>query len=404
MMRSSSILWLMIPLSAFAQRAAQPAAPPPPPPPTGVVVGNTVCDDTQRPARFADVYLVPDPGVAAADPQDRNATVLHFVQVRTGVDGGFRAEGVPAGTYYAVGLFPGYVTPLTPVPSAHHYNTWTPDQIRQALSQFQTIRVEANQTAQLSLTLHRGATIAGRVRFEDGQPVVKQQVDFRNDDAAQGDTYSLPIGLGQIFYSQRSTQTDDEGRFRLLGMPPGKYLVSASLEPEQQQVMQGTIDRVHYGPSFGRNRFTVYAPGVFRRSEARRVEIKGGETVNDADIELRLTGLHRVTGNVLAGEDRHPLQHGDIYIESVNKDDGVNRSTSTNEDGSFALEFVPDGQYLMSVGGVEQDPNPQGNYPRITLRYPVEKRSIAVAGTDVSVGEVDLKPKPPEEKNTAAKP
>ncbi len=70
-------------------------------------------------------------------------------------------------------------------------------------------------------SMPRGSVIAGRIVDEFGEPVADAMVSAMRQTWAGGRRRLVPGG--------RPTQTNDLGQFRLYGLPPGDYYVSASL-------------------------------------------------------------------------------------------------------------------------------------------------------------------------------
>ena len=68
----------------------------------------------------------------------------------------------------------------------------------------------------------RGSVIAGRIVDEFGEPVADATVSRRC--ASSG-----PSGRRRLVNAGRIAQTNDLGQFRMYGLPPGDYYVSASL-------------------------------------------------------------------------------------------------------------------------------------------------------------------------------
>src|SRR4051812_44799345 len=141
--------------------------------PTGTVAGTITCGDTQRPARFAGVTLIPvpdekpvakamsqkekeaDPVAAMKMVRDKmeSATMLNE---QTGLDGTYSIGNVPPGDYYLSASTPGYVSPVAAAQAAapagatgHKLFVGVP-----------LLHVEANRMTRGDVTLDRGAALS----------------------------------------------------------------------------------------------------------------------------------------------------------------------------------------------------------------------------------------------------
>ena len=71
---------------------------------------------------------------------------------------------------------------------------------------------------QVNLRIQRGGVIAGRVRDPDGQPAAWIVVEAQRPQTFDGQLTMDTIG---------AAMTDEEGAFRLFGLPPDDYFISA---------------------------------------------------------------------------------------------------------------------------------------------------------------------------------
>lgn len=254
---------------------------------TGAVAGSATFDDTRLPARFAEIRLVPKPTdtpAATQDPsaQDRSTQEKPkpHVSTVTGIsdmEGRFHLEGIPAGDYLAAALMPGFVGPgIDPATNP------SDEQLKPIIASFPTVHVSEGQTATLNLTLHRGAVITGRVLYSDGSPATGIQVSWQPpvlptfDQTSMRRSSPLLQAMWQFIASTQArdlTKTDDQGRYRIFGLSPGKYIVDIPLLAQAAPTSVSMSDGTGFG-GLSPNRIypnlaTVYAPGVFRRTDAR---------------------------------------------------------------------------------------------------------------------------------------
>jgi hypothetical protein len=91
---------------------------------------------------------------------------------------------------------------------------------------------------------------------------------------------------------------------------------------------------------------------TFRKKEAATVKVQAGETASGADIVIPLSGLHTVAGTVTALADGHALGRGTVRLLYADDREKA-RETSILDDGSFSLQYVAEGKYILQVSGAE---------------------------------------------------
>jgi hypothetical protein len=401
----SAAIWAMA-VPAWAQKT-----PPPPPPPAGTVTGHVIFAETQQPARFAEISLVrkPDAAAIAADKANENSvqeakTPLRIVAVsgRSGLDGSFAIRDVPPGDFYAIARLAGYVVPIGRI--ADEKAGRDLDTVLHAIP---VVHVAAEHSTEIDLTLHRGAVIAGRLQYEDGSPVVEMDVRV---EPAEGDDqlrYLRPSYLPQALdrdYPQRYVATsDDQGHYRIVGLPPGKYVVTTELQTSGGvRLNSGGWD---VAPDGGREVVTMFAPVAFHKTDAKVFEVKGAEELDDADVRVELTDLHTVKGAVLAKEDRHAPNQ--CYLRLTSQDDKqFRRSSRLQSDGTYRFGFVPPGTYTITALAAADLMNPNeldvddSVSPQYIRRYLTSQVSVIVGEHDVTAEDLLLvESKPTKEKD-----
>jgi hypothetical protein len=359
----------------------------------GVVTGHVFCSDTQRPARFAEVALLRKPqalshAASTADHADEQPHDVIFVNTETALDGSFTLANVPVGDYYVAAKLTGYILPV-----AQPTETKGPVDPNKVLEAMPLIHVTADRTVQVDVTLRRGGVIAGRVLFDDATPVVDMTVSLEPVDGRDALSRINYTPLAQLAEGARSSVCNDEGRYRIAGLPPGKYLVSVLVNIRSSHLMGDSGGHVlEFMPGSIHDRsFRVYEPAAMHRTEAKVIEIRGDEAHTDADIQVNLSGLHSARGKVLDKEDRLALNQG--YLSLVDSTDKqFNRGTSLLPDGSFEFDYLPEGTYSLSVQGAEYL-SPESLLalePKTLKSYTGTKMTVIVGEHDVTVEDILL--------------
>jgi hypothetical protein len=256
--------------------------------PVRVVTGIVVAAETGRP-------------LPAATIRFNESDAIRSVPV--GPDGRFVLTGPRGGRFTVRAAAPGYLSQAygddgglghTPV----HFEAGAPP-------------------IELRIALHRGATIAGRVTDEAGDPVVKTVV------------HAVGQRIGDIdprFLSMARTETDDRGEFRITSLPAGAYLVAVARGPQ-----------------------VIFAPASATITGAARVTLAVDQLHEGVRIRVppqrigSVTGV--VTGGVVAGSSgsrvelmADPLQLGVATV-----------FTRTDASGRFTFDDLETGRYLLIV-------------------------------------------------------
>jgi len=247
----------------------------------------------------------------------------------TDEDGNYRLIKVPPGSYN--------VTPNTPafvVAAEASYG-----------QPGKTVTLgEGEEVHGVDFSLTKGGVITGRVTDADGRPVIEQRVTvMRVDERGQrlANSYSSPYGYG----------TDDRGVYRVFGLPPGRYKVSAGEAMESGSVRFG----------FGGGTYKrTFHPDVADESRAAIVEVKAGGESSDIDIKLGGTSKPFVaTGRVVDADSGKPLSnvmYGYGALVGQQQTLGAYGWTNnrTNADGQFRIDGLNAGRFAAFAVSTEQ--------------------------------------------------
>jgi len=348
--------------------------------PTGTVSGYVTCSDTRLPARIASVVLQPvvTPDVAGVPVGAGSATQTSIVQ--TMMDGSFTISKVAPGDYYLVAELPGYISPLS-VFSRDELNHPTKQMFDLMATLLTPISVTPNGTTRANVSLIKGATITGAVRYEDGSADEGSRVQLMRKNARGAMAAYAPITLT----SERTT-TDDQGRFHFAGLPPGEYTLNTVLAVGSMEVT-GDVTAMHVGMNYkptGPSWLTIYFGNVFRQTDSKRITVAGAETVGGQDIVIELSKMHSVSGTVLDQSTGAAVNQArvQIVLPGGAVGDTPIGKTDVGEDGTFRFPFVPEGTYMLVVSGARQVTHDQ--VPMDMTKLPPGMKFFFVDGSDGS--------------------
>ena len=184
----------------------------------------------------------------------------------------------------------------------------------------------------VTFTLTKGGVITGTVTGPNGPLVGVGVFATRVRDAAGKKIFTaIPSGFER--------RTDDRGVFRLYGLPPGAYLVTAT-RPRVGTVLPSAYD--NDVPTF-------YPSGT--RDTAAEILVREADEIT-ADIQYRGEPGHAISGNV-SGIVSTQQQFGSspqiVLTDVRDRTQIANGATSLADPSVFALFGVPDGEYELSA-------------------------------------------------------
>jgi hypothetical protein len=134
--------------------------------------------------------------------------------------------------------------------------------------------------------------------------------------------------------------------FRIYGLAPAEYYVSASLRAPQAMMMGP--NSVASGPVEGYA--PTYYPGTPNPSEASRVSVKAGGESSNISMALISARLSRIRGRAMSSRGT-PVVQGFVNVTPVDRMSGMMMTASamTAADGSFQLLGVAPGEYYVTL-------------------------------------------------------
>ena len=294
-----------------------------PPKGTAVIKGQVRSDGTGAPVRRAQVR--------AMSMEARGGGVTN-----TDGNGNFEIKDLPAGRYTVSVMKGGF--------AQAQFGQRRPGDMGTP------IELADGQTAEkVNFVLTRGGVISGTVVDDGGEPMAGAQVAAMLFQFMQGSRRLVPAR------SDGSTdRTDDKGNFRLFGLPPGDYFISASNRTNNFMAAGMTsTEQDGFAPT--------YYPGTPNVTEATRITVKGGQEINGANISMIVARLARVRGRALnsrgepASGTMAMLSPADPFASMMMT--GMNNAM-IGADGTFEFANVAPGRYNLNVrASGMQNPN-----------------------------------------------
>jgi hypothetical protein len=396
---TARVVALAIALSATALLAqrAQTALPPATPGTAELQVLITSDEQTARPMRRASVSVqAGELGVPRTAMTDDDGRVVF--------------SGLAAGNYLLSASKPGYVR--------IYYGSRS-----LGMGPGVAVALTGGARQEIRMKLVRGAVLTGVVRTPAGRPaanIMMQGISRRGSFAREVSFFAESANT--------AIMTDDRGVYRIFGLPPGEYVVTARSGFTREEVRVLTdqelqwVDRQIGGtagsappdpasaPPMGpRSSFApVYYPGTTIASEAGVVSLGPGEERGGLDFTLQLVPTAQIRGRLL-DESGRPQSNQSITLRGNQQ--GVagdmlqilesafgGASAQTGPDGSFTLNAIRPGRYTIGARGTprseaEAAPGARGRAggpPSTPETFNANRAQTHWASEDVTIAGVDL--------------
>lgn len=271
----------------------------------GRISGLVVAADTGFPLAGATILINSTAQASAAVPAGPQ-------QVTSGLDGSFEFAGVPAGSFTLRVTRAGYF-----------------------LNGATTVLVRDRQRTAVTLTMNRGGAITGRIVGEFGEPVAGVQVQgYRHEYVEDGSRSSASAGVSDL--------TDDLGEFRLYGLLPGDYTITAggrtaALGPF---VIPGEVASA-----------PTYFPGTLNAAEARMVSLGPGQ---ETSVQFTLLDgrVATVSGRIVTSQPAGPLGIMTVTLANTTGSLMIRQPpTQSDRGGTFVFTGIMPGDYWISAEG-----------------------------------------------------
>jgi protocatechuate 3,4-dioxygenase beta subunit len=259
----------------------------------------------------------------------------------TDADGNYRFANVPAGKYTVQIYAPAYVV----------------ERKAGAGDAYPDVVVEDGANIQsLDFKLVRGGVITGKLTDPEGRPMIEETINLSRLDeqgkpAREGSSLASLLALAL-------RRTDDRGVYRIFGIKPGRYQVSAGGSA-------GALSGLLGGkPEFK----TTYYPGTANEAEARVVEVRAGVETDNIDFTLLRAETKKgyvASGRVIEAETGKPVAGVMVFYaansaQPASTGMGMSNAT-TNSQGEFRFENLATGPYTLTVANLAAFTGGSGN-------------------------------------------
>jgi hypothetical protein len=338
-----------------------------------MVAGRVVYDDTGQPATRHRIQLIASEALFNA----RNG--LRIPTAITNENGEFSLRRVNPGVYYVVAISAderGSGRQLASVLTRSADSAADAAKLEQFKKDNVRITVDGRNNVEVNLRVsnpHFG-TISGTVFDVTRQPAVRAMVHVvnRGNDS---------VGA--------SVRTDDQGQYKVWGLPAGEYVVSASPPSKATGNGERIID-VQGSPGM------TYFPSTLLLRNSPPVIVLPDRDTGNVDVSLMARTLHSLAGTVRMRRDNRPVTNATLRLSvkqitdpssDTSKAAGVenpmsNYLSSTDKSGHWSFSNVPDGSYRLFVQPTPSEP--------MKPRFVQVEQDLIVNGNDIEDFSVEV--------------
>jgi len=243
--------------------------------------------------------------------------------------GSFEIRDIPRGSYSLTAQRDGYLS--------------TSIFLRGTLRMPPQFFLAAGQTiSQVTFRLKPWATLAGKVRFNDGDPAIAVPVELYREYHIRG---------RHGFTAVRSAVTDDHGDFRVYDLAPGEYYVAAVYEKAaasrgvQDQPRLDALGRETPIETYG----TTFYPDTLKLGEAVPIHLGNGSEIGGINLFLQPVRKSSIRGQVTDGTTGLAIGNATIFLERLDAGNSgtlpLPERTEYDKDSNFTIRQVTPGSY-----------------------------------------------------------
>jgi hypothetical protein len=291
----------------------------------GSLEGSVTNSVTGEPVSGASVHVVPMSRARRGGGQLPTTT--------SQADGGFRLDGIPAGSY---------------IVSCEHSGFGVSSDT--AL----TVSISSGQQANIAIRLVPFGSISGKVTGENGDPI----------SGAHVQAFTAFSSRGKMQLRRASSSTANEaGDYVLKNVNPGKYYLVA--EPTT-----GDLVRTFY-------------PSALELASAGLVEVSAGQDSSNNVIRLARTSTYHVRGRIdpFSSLAAGPSATLSLAPRNTLEADALGRTAQPNADGTFDIDKVIPGSYTLWLTGSNGSGGRQGGRSRQRL---LARQDLEIEASDVN--------------------
>jgi hypothetical protein len=341
--RIATLLVMLLTASIAAQVTPQAPAPPRDPNPAtrpqpgkGRIQGRVMQADTTTPVRRAWVQL------SGAQISSRRVT--------TDNEGRYEFSELPPGQFTLTVSKGGYLTL-----QYGQRRTFEPGRTLSLAS--------GQQLSQVDVSLPRAGAISGRVTDRFGEPAVGVSVGASRYQYSSDGERRLTGAAGAS-----AARTNDLGEFRIFGLMPGAYLVSATprTSPASPSLIAPSPTPAPSAPQY----VQTYSPGTANAAEAQEIVLAFGQEAS-TQFQLVVGRMSRLAGRIVDSLGQ-PAADAELALGSRT---GGRIAGYAGRDGSFVIPDVAPGEHFVQVWLPARDDGSRG----------VEAANVPVTATGSSV-------------------
>src|SRR5688572_19418041 len=254
---------------------------------------------------------------------DTNGPRRPVAKATTGKTGKYVLTNVASGTYD--------VSPSTPTLVVPNQGT--------SGQSGKSVTIETGESVKgIDFDLVSKGSISGRVRDVSGEPVKGQIVELilRGEDNYTRSFHSSARG---------DHTTNDEGVYRISGVPPGRYIVKVGIAYGLAATRRSDKSQVYYPETFH--------PSADEASKATVVEIATGRETTDVDITVdRPLKIYEIVGQLVAVANGAPVANVGLKIITTSADGKhsthLGGGFRSNANGEFRIPNALPGRYVVA--------------------------------------------------------
>ena len=233
---------------------------------------------------------------------------------------------------------------------------------------------EGSRTRDLTFRLKRWSVIAGKVKFDSGEPGTGLLVQVLRQSF---------IRNRRGFVLVTTARTNDLGEYRIAGLARGGYLIAATynrtvpqdaVEPERVDEQGRTIPDMRYA--------TTFYPSATRLSDAVPVHVNDAQEIGGVDIYLKSVPTVRLRGRVISGGSGKVLPGGSVSLRRVGGSEGASINVPITvrplEDG-FEMRGVTAGPYMLTAETYESGVRLSAARPVLVTDAPIDNIDLVLA-------------------------